>query len=279
MDASFSRTGDESLLPTSSKDRTFNHNVLYTTIPFWMPNHQNNTPQRELSVSSKLLLPNQLVYMHNTSPPIPGGKALLPPMIKTEGKPTTNSEGLTHSKGCVMQHKHPMVVVQQRSLSPGCPSSLCPSTVRSPEPLPAALLPARSLRTGTTRPPPQRSAAPQGHRARAETTDRGAGAGTVAALTLVDGLECAGEVAVLAAAVHLAPQPRRRRRPRRRRHLGTGTRHTSRGRRRAGSGSADGPRPRRYRALPPGSPALPGAGPGPGAVIASGPCSVLLLRA
>lgn len=113
---------------------------------------------------------------NNTRPPVPGGKALLPPMIKTEGKPTSNSEGLTHSKGSVMQHKHPMVVVQQRSLGPGCPSSLYPNTVRPPEPLPAALLPARSLRTDTTRSPPHGSAPPQGQRARAETTDpRGGG--------------------------------------------------------------------------------------------------------
>lgn len=176
MDASFSRRGDESLLSTSSKDKTFNHNVPYTATPFWMPNYQNNTSQRGLSVPSKLLLPSQLVHMHNTRPPVPGGKALLPPMIKTEGKPTSNSEGLTHSKGCVMQHKHPMVVVQQRSLGPGCPSSLYPNTVRPPEPLPAALLPARSLRTHTTRSPPHGSAPPQGQRARAETTDpRGGG--------------------------------------------------------------------------------------------------------
>lgn len=158
--------------------------------------------------------------MQNTTLPVPGGKALLPPMIKTEGKPTSNFEGLTHNKGCVMQRKHPTVAVQQQSLGPGCPSSLYPNTVRSPEPLPTALLPARNLRTDT--PAPCHMANAPGQRPQT----RGAGTGTVTALTLIDGLECAGEVAVLAAAVHFAPQPRR---PRGHRHHGTGTRHTSRG--------------------------------------------------
>lgn len=146
--------GDESLLPTSSKDRTFNHNVPFIAIPFWLPNHQNNTSQCKLSVSSELLLPSQLVHMHNITPPVPGEKALLPPIIKTGEEPTSNSEGLTHSKGCVMQHKHPMVVVQQRSSGLGRPASLYPNTVRSPEPLPAALLPARNLRTDGHHPLP-----------------------------------------------------------------------------------------------------------------------------
>lgn len=146
--------GDESLLPTSSKDRTFNHNVPFIAIPFWLPNHQNNTSQCKLSVSSELLLPSQLVHMHNITPPVPGEKALLPPIIKTGEEPTSNSEGLTHSKGCVMQHKHLMVVVQQRSSGLGRPASLYPNTVRSPEPLPAALLPARNLRTDGHHPLP-----------------------------------------------------------------------------------------------------------------------------
>lgn len=137
------------------------------------------------------------VHMQNTTLPVPGGKALLPPMIKTEGKPTSNSEGSTHNKGCVMQRKHPTVAVQQQSLGPDCPSSLYPNRVRFPEPLPTALLPAWNLRTDT--PAPCHTANAQ----RSQT--RGAGSGTVAALTLIDGLECAGEVAVLAAAVHFTP--------------------------------------------------------------------------
>lgn len=99
---------------------------------------------------------------------------------------------------------------------------------------------------GRTPPAPRHTAAPL-RKATAPGQRQptgGAGAGTAAALTLIDGLECAGEVAVLAAAIHLAPQPRRRRRPRGRRHLDTGTRHTSRGRRCGGSGSAErGPAP------------------------------------
>lgn len=70
-----------------------------------------------------------------------------------------------------MRHKHPTVAVQQRSLNSGCSTSLYPGTVRSPEPSPAALLPARNLRPDTPRSPPQ------GPRARAGRHHRPAGRG------------------------------------------------------------------------------------------------------
>ena len=107
------------------------------------------------------------------TPPLlhfPGGKAVLPPTIKTEGKPTSNSESLAHSKSYVMQQKQRMVPVQERGLG-GCPARLPGPLLPLASPLaqenlqeragappaaqPCSRIPARSLQTETAPSPPQ----------------------------------------------------------------------------------------------------------------------------
>lgn len=140
--------------------------------------------------------------------------------------------------------------VRKRGLG-GCPVKLPAACASPPQPLPGQR-PRGSTPAGTPGTAP-RPAGTQPVPAVCGWARRRHGGGgpalaraLVRSLTLINGLERAGEVAVLPTAVHLAPQ-RRRRRPRaaRRRHLGTGRRHTSGGRR------PRLPRKRKGRALRP----------------------------
>lgn len=171
-----------------------------------MPNYQNNTSQCDSR--SRTCYHSRVSWSIRTTPllQLPGGKALLPPTTKTDGKPTSSSEGLARSNGGVMQQKQLTIPLQEQDLG-GCPARLPHplSPLASPLaqenlqkragaplgalcPQPCSRGPARSLQTETPRSPPQpwpRRSAPAQGQARPEQRRRpgeirgggGAGAG------------------------------------------------------------------------------------------------------